>query len=482
MPDFYTKSLANYNRRRLLTLGSAAALASMVSACSDGAGAPKAGLSSPPNFLFLPIDDLNDWIGVLGTNANVKTPNIDALARSGMLFTNAHAQAPICSPSRASLMSGLYPHETGLYGQIADDKLRGAISAVSPTPFMSEYLKDAGYYTAGRGKIFHQGVPEGSFDEYFREGDFGPKPPQRMKWDSNKTHTDWGAYPDTDAEMFDYRTARWGENWLQKSHEKPFFLGLGMIRPHVPWHAPKKWFDMYPLEDIKLPPWLETDMDDIPLAGKTLTAVPQMPTIEWAIENKEWRPILQSYLASISFVDHCVGIALDALRASAYADNTYIVLFSDHGYHLGEKSRFAKMSLWGRSTRVPLIISGPGVKVGKTDSAVGLVDLYPTIVELAGLPKNLENSGQSLVPYLKGSGAERRYITTEYGKDNFAVVNQDYRYIRYADGSEELYDLRLDPHEWNNLASDPNYSSIKQKLFQEIPSETRDTVKGEMYK
>jgi len=175
-------------------------------------------------------------------------------------------------------------------------------------------------------------------------------------------------------------------------------------------------------------------------------------------------------------------VGLDALRASAYADNTYIVLFSDHGYHLGEKSRFAKMSLWGRSTRVPLIISGPGVKVGKTDSAVGLVDLYPTIVELAGLPKNLENSGQSLVPYLKGSGAERRYITTEYGKDNFAVVNQDYRYIRYADGSEELYDLRLDPHEWNNLASDPNYSSIKQKLFQEIPSETRDTVKGEMYK
>ncbi len=482
MSDFYTKKLAGYNRRGLLKLGSAAALTSMFSACSDGAVVSKTGLSSAPNFLFLPIDDLNDWIGVLGTNANVKTPNIDALAGCGMLFTNAHAQAPICSPSRASLMSGLHPHQTGLYGQMPDDKLRAAIQAVSPTPFLSEYLKDAGYYTAGRGKLFHQGAPEGSFDEYFRDGDFGPKPPKRLKWDSNKTHTDWGVFPETDGEMIDYQTARWGEKWLQKNHAKPFFLGLGMIRPHVPWHTPKKWFDMYPLEDIKLPPWLETDMDDIPLAGQKLTAVPQMPTIEWAIENKEWRPILQSYLASISFVDHCIGIAVDALLASAYADNTYIILFSDHGYHLGEKSRFAKMSLWGRSTRVPLIISGPGVKVGTTESAVGLVDLYPTIVDLAGLPKNAENSGQSLLPHLEGAASTRRFITTEYGKDNFAVVDQDYRYIRYADGSEELYDLRIDPHEWKNVASDPKYSSIKHNLFQEIPAETRATAKGELYK
>ena len=475
-------NLFETSRRKFMRQAGAFSLASFISACSNAAINAAVSDLSKPNFLFLPIDDLNDWIGILGTNANVKTPNIDALAERGMLFKNAHAQAPICSPSRASLMSGLYPHQTGLYGQMPDNKLRVAIQAVSPTPFLPEYLKEGGYYTAGRGKLFHQGAPEGSFDEYFREGDFGPKPPQRMKWNSSKTHTDWGAYPDTNADMIDYQTARWGEKWLYKNHEKSFFLGLGMIRPHVPWHVPKEWFDMYPLEDINLPPWLETDMDDIPSAGKKLTAVPQMPTIEWAIENKEWRPILQSYLASISFVDHCVGIAVDALRASAYADNTYIILFSDHGYHLGEKSRFAKMSLWGRSTRVPLIISGPDVRIGETDSAVGLVDLYPTIVELAGLPKNLENSGQSLVPHLRGVGQERRYITTEYGKDNFAVVNKDYRYIRYADGSEELYDLRSDPHEWNNLASDSKYTDIKHSLSQEIPSETRDTVKGEMYK
>ncbi len=482
MSKCYKNNLRRHDRRSILKLGSAAGLASILSACSDIVTASKVGFTSKPNFLFLPIDDLNDWIGVLGTNANVKTPNIDALAGRGMLFTNAHAQAPICSPSRASLMSGLYPHQTGLYGQMPDDKLRAAIQAVSPTPFLSEYLREAGYYTAGRGKIFHQSAPEGSFDEYFREGDFGPKPPKRLKWESNKTHTDWGAFPDSDAEMIDYKTARWGEEWLLKSHEKPFFLGLGMIRPHVPWHAPKRWFDMYPLEDIVLPPWLETDMDDIPLAGKNITNVPQMPTVEWAIENKEWRPILQSYLASISFVDYCVGIAVDALRTSEYADNTYIILFSDHGYHLGEKSRFAKMSLWGRSTRVPLIISGPGVQVGTTESAVGLVDLYPTILELAGLAENPENSGKSLVPSLKGMDLEQRSITTEYGKDNFAIVNKNYRYIRYADGSEELYDLRVDPHEWKNVVAEPQYQSIRENLSKEIPPETRAAVKGEMYK
>jgi len=356
--------LNEFNRRKALGLGGAATLMAAISACSRAIDTPKTPVVPRPNFLFISIDDLNDWIGVLGTNKIVKTPNIDALARRGMLFTNAHAQAPICSPSRASLMSGLFPHETGLYGQIADDKLRPAIRAVSSTPFMTEYLKAHGYYVAGRGKIFHKGAPENTFDEYYREGDFGPKPPQRMKWASNRTHTDWGVYPENDTDMIDFRTAKWGEQWLKASHETPFFLGLGMIRPHVPWHTPKKWFDMYPLEEIQLPPWLENDMDDVPSAGRALAAVPQMPTIEWAIENNEWRPILQSYLASVSFVDHCVGIAVNSLRDSAYANNTYIILFSDHGYHLGEKSRFAKMSLWDRSTRVPLIIAGPGIKAG----------------------------------------------------------------------------------------------------------------------
>lgn len=466
----------NFQRRHFLRGASALSLASLLSACQKSAIPSIKTPRSKPNFLFLPIDDLNDWIGVLGTNANVKTPHIDALAGQGMLFTNAHAQAPICGPSRASLMSGLLPHQTGIYGQVRDEKLRGAINAVSSTKFLSEYLKHNGYYTVGRGKLFHKGAPDGSFHEYFREGDFGPKPEKRMKWESNRTHTDWGPYPASDDDMLDFQTANWGADWLGKTHDDPFFLGLGMIRPHVPWHAPQKWFDLYPLEDIELPPWLETDMEDIPPAAIALTHVPQMPTVEWAIEHDEWRPILQAYLASISFVDHCIGIAVNALKASAYADNTYIILFSDHGYHLGEKSRFAKMSLWDRSTRVPLIIAGPNIKPGKTEAPVGLIDLYPTIVDLAGLPENPENAGQSLTPFLSGKSESRESVTSVYGKDNFAVIGERYRYIRYANGDEELYDLLNDPNEWTNIAGDPEYADIKQQLAANIPTNTRPEI------
>lgn len=470
------KDLSFLKRRNFIKGAGALTIASLLAACGDALTTPLVEKSSRPNFLFLPIDDLNDWIGVLGTNANVKTPHIDALANSGMLFTNAHAQAPICAPSRASLMSGLLPHQTGIYGQVRDNQLRGAVDAVASTSFLTEYLKNNGYYTAGRGKLFHQGAPDGTFHEYFREGDFGPKPEKRMKWESNRTHTDWGPFPEKDEDMLDLQTANWGAEWLRKSHDDPFFLGLGMIRPHVPWHAPKKWFDLYPLEDIQLPPWLENDMEDIPPAGKYLTDVPQMPTLEWAIKNDEWRPILQAYLASISFADHCIGIAVNALNSSAYADNTYIVLFSDHGYHLGEKGRFAKMSLWERSTRVPLIITGPNIKPGKTSAPVGLIDLYPTILDLAELPENPANAGRSLMPFLMGAGEIREPVTSVYGKDNFAVIDERYRYIQYQNGEEELYDLMKDPNEWDNIAGEPNYSDIKRKLAAKIPKVTRPEI------
>lgn len=471
-----TRNRRKFDRRAILKGTGAVGLASLLQACSGSTTAPMSSNPIRPNFLFLAIDDLNDWIGALDTNANVKTPHIDALSGRGMLFANAHAQAPICGPSRASLMSGLYPHQTGMYGQISDDKLRAAVNAVGPTPFLTESLKNNGYYTAGRGKIFHKSAPKGTFDEYYREGDFGPKPPSRMKWESNRTHTDWGPFPETDEGMLDFQTATWGAEWLSKTHEDPFFLGLGMIRPHAPWHAPQKWFDMYPLEDIVLPPWLETDMADIPQSGVALTDVPQMPTIEWAIENDEWRPILQAYLASVSFMDHCIGIALDALQASAYADNTYIILFSDNGYHLGEKSRFAKMSLWERSTRVPLIIAGPDVKVGKTNVPVGLIDLYPTVLDIAGMPENPYNSGQSLMPFLNGHGETRRPITSVYGKDNFAVMDENYRYIRYASGDEELYNRAADPNEWENIADNPKYAEAKARLAAEIPIKTSASI------
>ena len=441
-------------------------------------GAATHSAESPRNFLFMIIDDLNDWITAPGDHPRPPTPNIDALAASGTVFTNAHAQAPICGPSRASLFSGLYPAQTGIYGQIPDRLLGPAVSAVSPTLLLPQYLRSHGYKTAGRGKVSHEGGQEGMFDEYIpRTSDYGPKPEKPFKWKSDKTHTDWGAYPETDDDMQDFITSRWGADFLNRSHEKPFMLALGFIRPHVPWYVPQHWLDRLPIDEIRLPTVLDDDMNDVPQAGRNLTSVPQMPTLEWAREQDEWPKILQAYLASVAFVDHCVGIVMEGLARSGLAGTTIVCLVSDNGYHLGEKSRFAKMSLWGRSTRVPLIFSGPDIKRHMISDPVGLIDIYPTAIDMLGLEKNSENAGRSLRPYLTGQRAlPVRPQISVYGRGNFAVIDDRYRYIRYSDGSEELYDLENDPMEWQNIANKPDLQTVKQRLAQLIPQTTQPDI------
>jgi len=433
------------------------------------------------NLLLIIVDDLNDWVTALGDHPQVTAPHMKALAASGTTFANAHAQAPICGPSRASLFSGLYPAQTGIYGQIKDPELGPAVAAVSPTLLLPQYLRSHGYYTAGRGKVSHGGGQDGMFDEYHprlpENGHYGPKPDKRFKWESNRTHTDWGAWPATDDKMIDHITASWGVEFLNRQHTNPFMLALGFVRPHVPWYVPQKWLDMFPLDKIELPTVRADDLDDVPQAGRDLAAVPQMPTLEWAQDNKEWRPIMQGYLASIAFADHCVGMAINGLRQSAYADNTMICLLSDNGYHLGEKQRFAKMSLWGRSTRVPLMFSGPRIAKRVVSDPVGLIDLYPTVTDMLGLPANPENAGRSLAPYLRGSGAlPMQPQTSVYGEGNYAVIDQRYRYIRYADGSEELYDHSTDPMEWNNIANMSGLVAVKQRLQQSIPTNAREDI------
>lgn len=458
--------------RRGFSLGGLAA-ATALSGCTKSSFGLQP--DRPKNLVLLIIDDLNDWLTALGDHPQISAPHMKALAGSGTVFANAHAQAPICGPSRASLFSGLYPAQTGIYGQISDDQLGPAVSAVSPTLLLPQYLRSHGYYTAGRGKVSHQGGQEGMFDEYHprlpENGDYGPKPDKRFKWDSDKTHTDWGAWPETDEKMIDHITARWGVEFLQRENTAPFMLALGFVRPHVPWYVPQKWLDMFPLDEIEMPVVLDNDLADVPQAGKDLTAVPQMPTLEWAEKNEEWRPIMQAYLASIAFVDHCVGMVAKGLRESAFADNTLLCLLSDNGYHLGEKQRFAKMSLWQRSTRVPLMFAGPGVESKVVSDTVGLIDVYPTVTEMLGLPANTENAGRSLAPYLMGSGSlPLQPQVSVYGEGNYAVIDQRYRYIRYADGSEELYDHESDPMEWRNIASNTDNSTIKARLASHIPA------------
>lgn len=466
--------------RRTFSFGSLAALgATGLGGCSLTRVAQGA---RPRNLMLLIIDDLNDWVTALGDHPQVTAPNIEALASSGTVFANAHAQAPICGPSRASLFSGLYPAQTGIYGQIKDDQLEAAVAAVSPTELLPQYLRGHGYYIAGSGKVSHQGGLASMFDEYVgredeHRGQYGPGPAQRMRWFDKRTHTDWGAYPDNDEDMFDYQTAAFGVDFLARHGEQPFMLALGFVRPHVPWYVPQRWLDMFPLDEIEMPVVRANDLEDVPQAARDLAAVPQMPTLEWAMENEEWRPIMQAYLASIAFVDHCVGMALRGLRDHGHADDTLVCLLSDNGYHLGEKQRFAKMSLWQRSTRVPLIFSGPGVTQQVVSDPVGLIDIYPTVLEALSLPANPENAGRSLVPALTGAAAlPLQPQVSVYGEGNFAVIDQRYRYIRYADGSEELYDHETDPMEWTNLAERPEVAQVKQRLGGYIPANARPEV------
>ncbi|WP_016956570.1 sulfatase [Catenovulum agarivorans] len=427
-----------------------------------------------PNVLMLVLDDLNNWVGALGGHPNAKTPNIDRLAAQGTTFTNAHAPAPLCGPSRASIMTGLAPSTTGIYGHVHDNDIKSANDKAAQSIFLSEYFKQHGYYTAAVGKVFHQAVADGSFDAFGgRVHLFGPYSPTPLKWDKKGTSTDWGAYPEKDEQMPDFDSAKWLVEQLKMKHDKPFFMAGGFLRPHVPWTVPQKWFDMHPIEDIQLPPYLKNDLDDVPEIAKRITEFKMMPTTEWAIENNEWKNIVQAYLASVSFVDSCVGMVLDALENSEYANNTAVVLWGDHGYDIGEKNRFAKMALWETSTRTPLIIKPPKSQ-GKQVSAqpVSLLDLYPTLISMCGLPANPQLEGRDITPLIAKADTQWQHAAvTTFGPNNHAVKTDRYRYIRYEDGSEELYDHKTDPNEWKNLANLSQYQDIKQDLRKHLPKE-----------
>lgn len=448
-----------------------------------------------PNVLFMAIDDLNDWVGCLDGHPNAKTPNIDRLAARGVLFSNAHCQAPICGPSRASLFTGLLPSTSGIYGQINDKKLKVASPISGKATLMPDYFEQQGYKTLACGKLFHNGDAAKVFDDHGGFSNFGPKPEKRFKYDPawfpekiGSTQTDWGAFPDSEEAMPDYNIAAYGVDQLAKQHDRPFFLAVGFMRPHVPWYCPKKWFDMHPIEGIQLPPYLKNDLDDVPEISRRVNELTAMPTTEWAIKEGEWKNMIQAYLACTTFVDAQVGKVLDALDASDYADNTIVVLWSDHGYHVGEKNRFAKQALWDRANRVPLIIAIPGqgsvaqtgqgsvAETGQGSAAVcskpvGLIDLYPTLLDLCGLPENSMNEGRSIAALVNDPGLtwDKPTITT-YGQNNHAVQTERYRFYRYEDGSMELYDHEADPNEWRNVASEPAMQEIVKRLSLHLPA------------
>ncbi len=442
-----------------------------------------------PNILFIAIDDLNDWIGCQGGHPNTITPNIDALAKRGVLFTNAHCQAPICGPSRASLFTGLRPSTTGIYGQIQDKKLKSLCDARGIT-LIPDYFEAHGYHTMAAGKLYHGGDKAKTFDEYGPPKSMGPKPKKRFKYNAawfedriGSTQTDWAAYPESDEMMPDHKIAGYGVKKLSEEHHEPFFLAVGFCRPHVPWYVPQQWFDLHPVKDLETPPYKADDWDDLPEISKRVNVAPMMPAMDWVLEEKEWKNIVQAYLACVTFVDHQVGRVVKALDESPHAENTIIVLWSDHGYHLGEKGRFAKQSIWERSSKVNLIIVAPnGARGQKCSHAVELLDLYPTLTELCGLPPNKENEGESLVSLLKKpAGPWQHAAITTYGPNNHAVRDARYRYVRYEDGSQELYDHHADPNEWHNIAGDPEHMATITALEVYLPTVNAKNAKGSTY-
>ena len=449
--------------------------------CLFSCRAKEDSITKYPNVIFIAVDDLNDWLGCMNGHPNTKTPNMDKLASQGVLFTNAHCQAPLCGPSRASLMTGLRPSTTGIYGMIDDNKIKTDNPATEGIIFLPEYFKNHGYHTMGIGKLFHHHAPDGLFDESGgRYPGFGPTPKERFVWDGigtsdpdkyGRTSTDWGAYPEVDSLMPDHHSASWTIERLNRDYKQPFFLAVGFLRPHVPWYVPQKWFDMHPVENLKMTPYKADDLEDIPSIGHQINDLPMMPTTEWAIENGEWANIIQAYLACVSFVDYQVGRVLDALENSKYADNTVIVLWSDHGYRLGEKGTFAKHALWEEATNAPLIFAAPNLPKGKVvDSPAEMLSIYPTLLDLCGFPAYERNEGINLVPLMHSEiPDDETYAITTFGMNNHGLRTSNYRYIQYEDGGEELYDHNADPNEWFNIAANPEKKAAKEKLKELLP-------------
>ena len=431
-----------------------------------------------PDVLFIAIDDLNDWVGHLGGHPDVKTPHLDRLAGRGVSFTNAHCAAPACNPSRAALLSGLRPSTSGIYHNQHD-----WVNTLADVVTLPQHYRAGGYRVLGGGKIFHGSASaEKYFDEYYGRQELPP--PETPYNGLNLAHFDWKAIDVDESEMPDYKLVSWAAEKLREDRDKPLFLAVGIVKPHLPWYAPKKYFAMYPKEKITLPEVPDDDLDDVPPIGLRM-ARPEGDH-KAVIDAGQWRDAVQAYLATITFVDDQVGRLMEALDRSPRAKNTVVALWGDHGWHLGEKHHWRKFTLWEEATRAPLIFVAPGVATpgGLCPRPVDFMGIYPTLADLCGLRVPEHVQGVSLRPLLEKPDApwDRMALTT-HGRGEHGVRCDRWRYIRYHDGTEELYDHTDDPMEWKNLAGDSQHGARKQSLGKWMPeSEVPDAPVAEHYK
>jgi arylsulfatase A-like enzyme len=450
---------------------------------------------SRPNVIFIAMDDENDWIGPFGGNPQILTPNLDRFCNENtMIFTNAHCTGPVSCPSRSALLSGFRPERTGCYG---NDQNMLSSELIQQYATMPEYFSKNGYITISKGKIFHKhqtekGRNQGQWAFDIWEQERGDQRPQRNKVTSrtdglvdgvkieNQKYTGisgtdfaWAPTIAGKEETVDYKTAQWFAQQLNKEFEKPFFMAVGIAKPHLPWFVPQEYFDRYNLDSIKIPEFRLDDLDDILTPSGKKKFEPTNDFLWVRQDEKLFKSAVRAYMASTSYVDDCVGIIIDALKKSKYNDNTIIVIWGDHGWHLGEKLRFRKVTLWSESTRMPLIIKTPAMKNnGVCNRVVNLIDLYPTLIDLCGLPKRDILDGRSFAPLLKNPNKKWPYpsITTQ-AAGSFTVNDENWRYTIYNDGTEELYDLKNDPMEWTNLIrlNDKKANKAMAKLEKWIP-------------
>ncbi|HPC61685.1 MAG TPA: sulfatase [Verrucomicrobiota bacterium] len=438
--------------------------------------------SSPkPNILLIIADDLNDWITPMGGHPQARTPHLDRLAARGVTFLNAHCPAPICNPSRTAMFSGQRPTTTGVY-----HNQQPWMKHIPPKHCLNDYLRQFGFTSLAAGKIYHyRNYKPEEWDEVFYPRDDTlpnsvanrtPGPFGYRMFTSGKPEA---PFQEQRAEelLVDAQSVTWCVEQLNRQ-TNPFFMACGLHRPHTPWDVPKKYFDLHPLESIQLPAVLTNDLADVPppglrFAGRTVHAN--------IIQAGLWKDRVRAYLAAVSFADAQVGRLLDALEASPHRDNTIIVFVGDNGWHLGEKEHWAKSALWREATCVPLIWVAPGLTKGGTrcEQAVDLMSVFPTLCELAGVPVPKHAEGVSIRPLLadpKAAWPQPALVTHLPG--NHAICTADWRYIRYADGSEELYDERKDPNEWTNLAAKPELADVKKKLARYLPAKEAAPVES----
>lgn len=416
-----------------------------------------------PNILFIVVDDLNHWVNHLGRNNQSITPNIDRLAAQGVTFTNAHAAAPACNPSRAAMLSGQRPWTSAVYTN--DDPWKQHIP--EGLSLSAQFLR-AGYRVVGAGKIYHG---ESHYEsEWTSFMDSRGTSAHGVGVDTNEGFHKPVRHDIADSDLRDWKTIDWCIDQLKQPHEEPLFLACGLHKPHLPFVVPLSYYEMFPLDRVELPPYREDDLVDIPKAGVRI-AKPEGDH-ERILRSGRWKSVIQAYLASVAYTDMNIGRLLDALESSDRRDNTIILLVGDNGWHFGEKHHWRKFTLWEEGTRVPFVWVAPGITIPRSRSnrPVDLMSIYPTLCELASIPVPSHVEGVSILSLLADPEApwEPPAITT-HGFGNHAVRSERWRYIRYADKSEELYDHEADPYEWTNLASRPEHTEVINELEGWLP-------------